>query len=416
MTNSGEVSGYRWFIISLAALTNMFAVGVPMMSMPVLFKEISHDLGLSLFKLGAVWGMLGMAGIFTSILGGMVGDRFGAERTISTGCILIGVLGGLRGFSDSFFLLSTTMFAFGMMTHTITMNLHRVAVVWFKGRQVVVANGIVSTGLALGFTIGAWISDTVMSPLLGGWKNVLMFYGVISIFLGFIWMTTNRDKAIIKRKKASESSGFRTMLSHVMRVRNVWFLAFGNLCYSGCLMGFTGYLALYLRDIGWSPASADGALAAFNGAGMLAAIPLSLLASRLGSKKFILIPSMIIGCISVALLGSASNPMIWVLVIFFGLIRDSYFAMLTTMIMETREIGGAYAGTAIGIVWTLGNAGGFIVPPLGNMLAAMNPNLSFMFWAALMAGSVYLFMRVREQREGNIRENIVRIRNRVFNT
>ena len=125
MSNSGEVSKYRWFIISLAALTNVFAVGIPMISMPVFFKEISHDLGLSLFQLGTVWGMSGLAGIFTSILGGMIGDRFGAKRTISTGCILVGVLGALRGFSDSFLVLSITMFAFGMITHTLTMNIHR---------------------------------------------------------------------------------------------------------------------------------------------------------------------------------------------------------------------------------------------------------------------------------------------------
>jgi cyanate permease len=276
------------------------------------------------------------------------------------------------------------------------MNIHRIAGVWFRGRQVVIANGIVSTGLALGFMIGAGISDTIMSPLLGGWENVLLLYGGISIAMGVVWLTTNRGKAPVNQDKPSAPSGFRRMLSHVFQVRNVWFLAFGNLFYCGCLMGFTGYLSLYLRGIGWSPSSADGALAVFNGAGMLAAIPLSLLASRLGSKKVVLIPSMIIGFICVVLLGLIDNSVIWILVILFGVIRDGYFAVLTTVVIETEDIGVTYAGTAIGIVWTFGNMGSFISPPISNILAGIDPRASFAFWAVLMAGSVYLFSKVRE--------------------
>ena len=62
-----EETKYRWFILILASLTNIFVVGMPSMCMPVLFKEISDEMGLSLVQLGAVWGMGGLAGIFTSL-------------------------------------------------------------------------------------------------------------------------------------------------------------------------------------------------------------------------------------------------------------------------------------------------------------------------------------------------------------
>ena len=41
-------SNYRWYILTLLALTSMFVVAMPFMSMPVLFDEISGDLGLNL--------------------------------------------------------------------------------------------------------------------------------------------------------------------------------------------------------------------------------------------------------------------------------------------------------------------------------------------------------------------------------
>ena len=46
-------SRYRWYVLGLAALTYTFAVAMPRMCMPVLFKEISIDLDLSLVQIGA---------------------------------------------------------------------------------------------------------------------------------------------------------------------------------------------------------------------------------------------------------------------------------------------------------------------------------------------------------------------------
>ena len=76
-----------------------------------------------------------------------------------------------------------------------------------------------------------------------------------------------------------------------MRLKNVWLFSLANLCYSGSLNAFSGYLPLYLRSIDWLPASADGALAAMSGAGMIAVVPFSILSGRLGLRKGFIIPA-----------------------------------------------------------------------------------------------------------------------------
>lgn len=396
----GQESKYRWFIITLGGFTNVFAVAIPAMCMPVLFKEISNDLGLSLVQLGMVWGMGGLAGMFISLIGGLIGDRYGTKRTVSVACILAGIAGALRGLSSGFIELAATMFFFGLLTATLTLNVHKSAGVWFSGRQVVIANGIVSTGLALGFMVGAMISNTLLSPLLGGWKNVLFLYGAVSIVIGLLWGLTRREPVQGEVMQSTNTAPFRQILSRVVRIRGVWLLALGNLCYTGCLLGFTGYLPLYLRGIGWPTASADGALAALNGAGMVATIPLTLLSGRLGSRKVVLIPALLITLISVGLLSVVDGAMVWPLAIFVGLMRDGYFAILATMIIETEGVGAAYAGTSIGIVWTFGYLGTFVAPPLGNSLASIDPGLSFMFWAALVVVPLLIFPFVRETGQG----------------
>lgn len=52
-------STYGWFIITLGAVTNMIAVGIPLMCMPVFCNEISEELGLNLVQIGVAWGMGG---------------------------------------------------------------------------------------------------------------------------------------------------------------------------------------------------------------------------------------------------------------------------------------------------------------------------------------------------------------------
>jgi len=365
--------------------------------MPVLFKEISFDLELSLVQLGTIWGMGGLAGIFTTLAGGLIGDRYGTKRTLTVACILAGIAGATRGFSVGFLTLAITMFFFGFFTRTMSLNLHKTAGVWFSGKQLVIANGIVATGFGFGFMSGAMISDTFLSPVLGGWKNVLFLYGSISIVLGLIWSLTRREPAHEKLQKTKTPTPFLRTVKDVIWNRGVWRLALTQLCYTGSTIGFMGYLPLYLRGIGWTGVQADGALSSLTGAGMVMAIPLSILAGKLNSKRPVIISAMLITLISLCLLTFTNGPLVWPLVILAGFFRDGYYAIIATLVVETDGIGVTYAGTATGLVWTLGAFGSFIAPPLGNSFASIAPGLPFMFWGAILILPIYIFLFMKEQ-------------------
>lgn len=387
---------YGWLIIILGGFTSIIAVGIPNMCMPVLFDEISRELGLSLVQIGFAWGMGGLASMTMSPFGGMIGDRFGTKRTLIVGYILGGMAVVCRGLSPNFSGLAVTMFLFGVVQNTLVVTLHKCSGIWFTGKRVVIANGILSTGIALGMLLGAMISDSVMSPLLGGWRNVLFLYGAASVFMGLLWSMTKREPEEYEDYRPIDAPRFRQSLSRVLRTKDVWLIGIAHLCYGGGLLGVIGYLPLYLRGIGWAPVSADGALAALNGAGMLAAIPLTLLSGRLGLRKGIIIPVLFLALISLLLLPQFKGLMVWPLVILFGSVRDGYFAILMTMVIESRGIGASYAGTAMGIIFSLGNFGAFVASPSGNRLAVINPRYAFFFWAVLIGVSVLIFRTVRE--------------------
>jgi MFS family permease len=349
-----------------------------MMCLPVLFKEIAEDLSLTLVQIGIIWGIVALPGIVTGLMGGVIGDRFGTRRTLSIACVLVGITGALRGVSKDFITLGAAVLLFGILRPFIPMNVHKTCGLWFSKRQLGLANGTVSMGMALGFMVGSMVSATLLSPWLGGWRNVLFFYGMLAVANGILWHFTQPAAGDVSA--SSDRRSMRQTLFQVLRVRNVWLLGFALLGIGGCIQGMLGYLPLYLRGIGWTAAGADGASATFHGVSMLAVIPLALWSDRLGSRKKVLMVAALMIIIGVGLLSVADGLMVWVAVILTGIVRDGFMAIFMTMVIETEGIGPAYAGTAIGLVMSFLGVGSLIAPPLGNSLADITMGLPFLFW------------------------------------
>ena len=385
---------HRWYVLTLAALTFAFVAAMQQICMTVLFKEISEDLGLNLVEIGVIWGIPALAGLFSVFIGGLLSDRYGARRVIGIACFLAGIAGALRGTAEDLPSLLLFTFLMALAIWVIPSSVFKTNAAWFSGRPLVIANGAVSAGMGLGFTVGALISATILSPLLGGWQNVLFLYGGISVMIGFLWLFT------VKRFSGSAVRAGGVPLSEsikrVFPIKSIWFIGLTLLGYTACVQGVIGYLPTYLRDIGWTPASADGTLATFNAISTLGAIPLALLADRLGLRKAILFPVLFVTVICVALLSVADNWMVCVLMIFMGVARDGFMAVCLTMSTETKGIGVAYAATAMGLAQTVLNVGSLISPPLGNSLEAINSGFPFFLWAAFGLLGLVAFIFVRE--------------------
>jgi MFS family permease len=394
---STSETNYKWYVLTLAALTHTFVIAIPTMAMPVLFKEISEELGLSLVQIGVIWGAGSLTGIFTGLLGGSIGDRFGAKRTLIVACLLAGIGGALRGLADDFITLAGTMFLFGFITPAIPMNVHKTCGIWFSGRHLGLANGVVSGGMALGFMVGSMISATIMSPWLGSWRYVLFLYGGIAMAMSIPWaLTRAAPQEAGELSQGISSSSMRQTFYRVSRLKNIWLLGLAILGIGGCVQGMLGYLPLYLQEIGWSVARADGALATFHAMSMLATIPLALLSDKLGSRKRILMVAALAIASGVGLLTVAQGMAVWVAVIIAGLFRDGFMALFMTSIIEVEGVGAAYAGTAMGLAMVFNRLGSLVAPPLGNSLATFAPSFPFAFWAILAVLGMFCFHFIQE--------------------
>jgi MFS family permease len=400
MIDNGS-SGRRWYVLSLGAAIEMIVFGMSMSCMPVLFSEIADGLGLNIVQIGTVWGFSSVAGIFSILLAGLAVDRFGAKRTLAVACLLAGVFGALRGISDSFASLTITSLAFGFASEAVPVIVIKNTSMWFHERGLGTAQGILTACVGAGLMLGAMLSATVLSPLLGGWKHVVFLYGAIAVLVGLLWFLTVPEPRQMEVLSPGNRPAPRQSLSHVAHIKGVWLIALAMMGFAGANKGLFGYLPLYLRNSGWTDVGADGALAALNAAGTSAAIPFALLSDRLGLRKAVLIPGLLVTVIGIGLLSIVTGPPVWLLAIMAGIFRDMIWAVVATITVETKGIGPVYAGTAVGIVHALTRVGYTFAPPAGNSLESIHPGLPFVFWAGLSAAALCVFLFVKETGRGS---------------
>ena len=393
-TTHVQSDSYKWLILTLAAFTFTFVVAIPQMSLPVLFDEISADIGLNLVQVGWIWGVGSAMGILVGLIGGPAGDRFGSRRTLAVACLFMGIAGAARGLSNSFAMLAFTVLITGFAQWSIPMNVHKTCGVWFPKEQLGMANGVVSVGMALGFLSGSLLAATVFSPLLGGWRNVLFVYGAVAVLFGAFWWFS-QEKARDEGRQSKQLITLREAIGHVIQLRNVWLLCIATAGVSGGVNGVLGYLPLYLRGLGWEPAIADSTLASFHAASMLFAIPIALFSDRVGSRRGVLMAAALLIGTGTGFLGFASGVLISVAVLIAGIARDGFMAITMTAVIEEKGIGARFAGSATGLNISLMGIANVFAPPAGNWLAQFSSGLPFLFWSffVFLGFTAYFFMR-----------------------
>lgn len=390
-------SSYKWWILVIATVTGTFVSAIPFSCMPVLFKEISDDLGLSVVQIGSIWGLSSLAGIFVSIIAGVLSDKFGTKLILTVFCILVGITGALRGLSGNFFILALTVFLNGIARLVIPITVSKAIGIWFRGRNLGLAMGIGAMGMGLGLMLGPMLSATVVSPALGGWRNVMYLYGAVSALVGILWAIFGRepDRSDLLTS-GSTAVPLRQALSRLVRLKAIWFISLTMLFRVGGLMGTTGYLPLFLRNQGWTEVAADGTLAAFYGISTFCVVPLSFLSDRLGSRKMMLYPALLITIFCIGLIPYVNDATVWVLMLLAGIFMDGFMSLMTTMLLETEGVGSVNFGIALGINFTIIHVGSVSSPPLGNSLAAISDGAPFLFWAALSAVAFVFLFFVKE--------------------
>ena len=386
-TDLSNHPNYKWYVLILTALTGTFVLAAPLMCLSVLFNEISADLHLNLFQVGLIWSIGNLPGIFTSLLGGAITDRFGPKRVILTSTLLLGLAGVLRGLAGDFTSLMSVSLLVGALGPLISICAFKICGLWFPRHQLGLANGVFALGMASGFLIGSLVSATFLSPWLGGWRNVMFFYAILTMLLTIPWFFTlaKPHSAAARGSIENPAIPIRQAMARIIKIKNIWLLGIAILGMGGCVQGLTGYVPIYLRGLGWPGASADGALALFNAMSLTFVLVFTMVSDRLKTRKLLLMGMFLMITLGSGLLAFANGWLVWGAVSMAGMVRDGSMALVMAMAVETDGVGPIYAGTATGFMMLCINLGSLVASPIGNQLGTLNPGLPFIFWAGMAA-------------------------------
>jgi cyanate permease len=292
------------------------------------------------------------------------------------------------------------MFVFGLMAAAAPSIVPKVTAEWFSGERLGLANGLLNFAWSIGAMVSTMFSATVFSPALGGWRNVMFLYAVPSVALGLLWLFTGREPDKTENPELlTIKTPFRQAISHVIRIKDVWILGLTTMTTWGASMGMMGYLPLYLRNIGWTPTSADSAITAFSAVMSIGSIPMVLLSDKLKTRRGVLVLSISALVIGLSLLPYVGTTGIWLVIIFMGFLRSGAGSLFNVMIFEAKGVGSTYGGTATGLANTISMFGAFLAPPLGNSLVGINAGLPFIFWGVLAAVGIPLLFLIKSRKK-----------------
>lgn len=383
-------SNWRFVILALCVLTPFGTVTLPNMSLPPMFGVISEELGLSLVEIGGVWGMVGFSGVFFAIIGGAIGDRLGARNMLFLICLFSGVFGLLRALATDFGGLLLTSMLYGFAQGSVPVMVFKAMRQWMPRENLGMASGIISAGFAGGLMLGPLLSTSVILPALGGWRQVLLLYGLLAVVVSLLWLLLHPAG----RHAPGEEAGAPALLAGLRaaaRIRNLWLMGIGGLGVGACFSGFSGYLPTYLKNVGWAPLDADRALSLFFLASLICVVPVSTLSDRLRIRRGFLVGLALLLGLGVGALGLVAGALVLLVAAITGSSFDSAMALQQASVMEVEGVDNSLSGSALGMVTTIRNLGIAFAPPLGNSLAVLGAGAPFLFWGACGVFAALMF-------------------------
>jgi len=296
--------------------------------------------------------------IFSSYAGGALADRYGIRLIVAIAAFLAGGTGLARAFVSSFEGIFALMCLLGVGLG-ITMSIRpKVVGIWFPPRQTGLAIGIYQTAMATGSSLGL-----LTGPHFGGWKPAFTYIGLLTLVVATLWtlFARNAPRGAQIRMPPIVSSIKRAAMS-----RSIWLLAAIYFLSVGVFLSFSGNLPKALGDVYPVSPQIAGAVTSLLFWGMVAGhLTLPTLSDRVGLRKpFVYVCAVFSALCLFFAWRLAPGVTTWVLTFLGGFAFGAITPVIFALLIALPEIGSEYVGGASGLIASLGNMGGFLIPLL----------------------------------------------------
>ncbi len=177
--------------VALFGLLLLVVDGIDLQSLPLVTPPILQEWGIDRADFGPALAasLFGMG--FSSILGGMLGDRIGRLRTLFLACLIFGASTIAAAFTDGVWQMSAVRALGGLGFGAAYPNALALVSDWVPERWRANVVSLVSIGIPVGISVSAAVMPYLLPVY--GWRGAFIAFGSVSILLGIVAIALLRE-------------------------------------------------------------------------------------------------------------------------------------------------------------------------------------------------------------------------------
>jgi cyanate permease len=340
-------------------------------SLPAYLATIIAEVGLSGTEAGLLAGAVPLTYIPIALFSGLAVDRIGPARSLAVGLVVTGIAQVVRSVAGGFPTLLAATLLLGVGATAITFGLPKLVSVLFPPDETGLPSSVYMVGAAVGTASAFGLGRPVVGPLLGGWRPLFFWSGVAALGYAVVWLAVVRivpiggEDGTANGDRERASTSVRTDLRRVLSHRDLRLMVVLGIVYLALVHGLQGWLPTMLEARGLSADRAGQTTTLLVGAKVVGVLAIPTLADRIDARR-----GAVIGCGGLAAVGVAgviaggATAVAALGIVIAGLGVGGLSPLIRAIPPNLDGIGPELTGVAVGLVFAVGEIGGFLGPVL----------------------------------------------------
>ena len=358
------------YVLLVLASAGYFLFMFSWFSLGAYLGPVASDLALSGTEAGVVTGAVQLSYVPLALVSGLAIDRVGARRSLGVGLFVVGVAHVCRGVSTDFTTIVLATLLLGVGGTAITFGLPKLVSELFPAELAGTTSSVYAVGATLGSATVFAVARPLVDPLLGGWRPFFAYTGLFVVGFAVLWTAVSRYLWRRIPLFAENDDQTFTLASIEDDLRQV-------LTHSGLLLlvvvgtmrlfithGLSNWLPTILETRGLTPTLAGTVTSGFIVVRIVGIASVPALSDRFSTRR---LPIVACGCAgTLGMGGLVVGRSLWTLSLSLALVGVFVIGGLSPLVraipIEMRGIGPGLTGVATGLIFTVGEIGGFLGP------------------------------------------------------
>ena len=360
---------YRWVILGIVYLS-ILAFTLIFQSIPPILPFILSELHLTYAQSGLLVSLFALPGIFVSLLGGFLVDRYGM-RPLGTGCFLL-MIGGtlLVGWGVNLQILGLGRIIAGIGGLTLSVFLPKLISQWFKEKELGLSMGIFNTGVPLGSVICFGLFGKMGN--LWGWRVPILLTGVYLFITFILFLTLYRSHPPPEMKQDKPLNICKSLREMGFPI---WWVGFSWLWFNAAFISFATFAPNLFLQKGYTIEQSGFFIGIPLLGSLLFSAPIGYLVDRFKHQEWFIG----MGAIALAILAlffnfSSSFLLLVVLMGIFSAMIPAPIYSLPPEILKPKNL-----GLGFGVISTCSSIGLFVAPYLVGKTKDLTGSYSLIF-------------------------------------